>query len=138
MPQPNAIKLIYGYIVCLIAVIVFIIALGSLVVSISDYNNPEYEGWHSTYGLASFDIYKINVLKASPEGNVPEESTLRAMYDAAKSEHVDTGQYRALRSIFINAILIVLVVVIYIPHWRWLEKLIKVHKGESEAAAASA
>jgi hypothetical protein len=69
MEKPHRMAQIYGYIVCLVAVITFIICLANIIPSIIDLSDPLHAG--SIYGmqnspsLASFENYKMDILKSS-------------------------------------------------------------------------
>lgn len=72
--------LIYGYGVCLVAVITFLISTTSLVNAILDLGDPLHAGFNmaGTPSLASYDTYKLDVMKSfqqSSAGN--KESYMR-------------------------------------------------------------
>ena len=62
--KPQKIKLVYGYAVCIVAVITFLICLTSMVSSLIDLTDPLNA--YRTYGndapsLASFNNYKVTL-----------------------------------------------------------------------------
>jgi hypothetical protein len=97
MEKPHRVAQFYGYTVCLVTVITFLISVTSLVNAIIDLGDPIHAGpsfsMEKAPSLASFENYKMDVLKApQKEGEtskgayVPDEQTLRAMYEAAKTD----------------------------------------------------
>jgi len=99
MGKNNKIGLVYGYAVCLVAVIVFLISMSTLVNAVFDLSDPMHAAVYSGRdepSLASFDIYKMEVLGALSEGQeAPEDQTLQAMYDAARDDRIQTYNARS-------------------------------------------
>ncbi len=129
MEKQHKIAQIYGYAVCLVTVVTFLISVTSLVNAIIDLSNPLHaeRGFRGAPSLASYENYKMDVLK-SPQAElayVPDDQTLRAMYEAAKDNQIQSVKHRALRSIIVTGLLIVLCVVLFGTHWRWMRKLAK-------------
>ena len=79
MEKNNKIGLIYGYAVCLVAVIVFLISMSTLVNAIFDLSDPTHAEVYSGRddpSLASFDIYKMEVLGSlAPFAPSPQASS---------------------------------------------------------------
>jgi|SRR3990172_1169121 len=137
MEKPHRIVQIYGYTVCLVTVITFLISIISLVNAIIDLGDPLHAGWdfsmEKSPSLASFENYKMDVLKSpQKEGEtakaayVPDDQTLRAMYEAARTDKIQYAQHEANRSIIVDSLLIVICVVLFGTHWRWMRKLARV------------
>jgi hypothetical protein len=126
MPKTNVITQIYGYAVCLTAVITFLVAVTNLVMSALDYSNPlqSQEGWRSNEpGLASFEIYQIDIAEALGDRELPDEQKLRVMYEAARADKISSVQFRARRSMVVHSLLIVICAILFFTHWRWLQRL---------------
>ncbi|HEU5358882.1 MAG TPA: hypothetical protein VFU45_07175, partial [Gemmatimonadales bacterium] len=92
MDKPNRIAQVYGYAVCLVAIVVALITIGSIVNSAFERANPLESG--STFGpsLTSFDAYKATYRQtpatagtAAAADTMPE-AALRARYDALASD----------------------------------------------------
>ena len=130
MEKQHKIAHIYGYAVCLVTVITFLISITSLVNAIIDRGDPLHVGGFSRSGtpsLASFENYKMDVLK-SPEKEsayVPDDQTLRGMYEASKADKIQSVQHRTRRSIIVDSILIALCAVLFSTHWRWMRKIVR-------------
>ena len=136
MAKQNLIVQIYGYLVCLVAVITVLISVGMLVNSLIDLGDPLTAGRSSWGGrepnLASFESYKMDIIKAQnnqPESGgqsyLPDDQTLRAMYEAAKSDIIKLAKFRALRNIYSGIILIIICLVLFFTHWRWMNRLVR-------------
>ncbi len=134
MEKPQRIAQIYGYAVCLVAIITVLICVSSLVSAILDLDDPLHAGWTppGTPSLASFDNYKADILKSAPKeaeaakaGYVPDEQTLRGMYEAAKNDKIQSVRHESNRTIIIDIILLVICIVLFLTHWRWARKLSK-------------
>jgi hypothetical protein len=128
MPQ------IYGYLVCLVAVITILICASTLVFAVIDLGDPIHAGFTpgGSPSLASFDNYKMDILRSVPKGGdaskpsyIPDDQTLRAMYEAAKNDKISNVRHDANRTIVVDTILIVICVGLFITHWRWVKSLPK-------------
>lgn len=128
MPQ------IYGYLVCLVTVITFLISASALIYAIIDLGDPLHAGWTASGApsLASFENYKMDILKGAPKEDapsksvyIPDDKTLRAMFESAKSDKIQKVRHEANRTIVLNSILIAICVVLFVTHWKWMRKLEK-------------
>ena len=135
MEKTQRIAQIYGYLVCLVAVITFLISISQLVNSLIDLGDPIHAGWtpESAPSLASYENYKMDILKwtskqSEPENTVyiPDEQTLKIMYKAAYDDKVQLEKHRAIRTIIIHGLLALICLILFITHWRWMKKLAKV------------
>lgn len=134
MEKPQRMAQVYGYLVCLVAIITFLICVSTLVSAILDLGDPMHAGWTppGAPSLASYDNYKMDILKSTPkEGEaakaafIPDEQTLRSMYEAAKDYKIQGVRHEANRTIIIDGILIGICIVLFVTHWRWMRKLAK-------------
>jgi hypothetical protein len=141
MEKPQRMAQVYGYLVCLVAVITFLICASTLVYAVLDLGDPIHAGFTpaGTPSLASYDNYKMDILRSVPKesesakaGYIPDDQTLRAMYEAAKNDKIQNVRHDANRTIVIDSILIAICIVLFLTHWRWLRKLSK-----SEASSVS-
>jgi len=122
---------IYGYAVCLVAVITFLISISTLVNAIIDLGDPLHAGYSppGTPSLASFEIYKMDMLKSTQAGDVtkasyiPDDETLRAMFEAAKDDKIQATRHRSNQNMTIGGLLIIICVILFITHWRWMQKI---------------
>lgn len=126
---------IYGYTVCVVAVITFLIATVRLVPSAMDLGNP-LQGGYPMFGapsLASFENYKMDLLKspqrpgeeAKTATYVPDDETIRAMYEAAKAERIQSVRHQSSRSLVTSSLVILISIVLFVAHWRLARKSVK-------------
>lgn len=129
MEKQSKAPLIYGYAVCLVAVITFIICVAGFVNAIIDLGDPLHaeQNWNRGPSLASFENYKMDLLTSGEKETtyVPDETTLLKMYESAKSEKISGVKHRKNRELMVNAILIVICIVLFTTHWRWMRKIRK-------------
>lgn len=116
---------IYGYLICLVSVVTFLICLGNVISASFDLADPLYAtgGFEEVRSLSSLENYRIDVLRALPNGQAaPDETTIQAMYEAARSAQIHTVWLRSVRNITVSALLVVASVVLFITHMRWLRR----------------
>lgn len=104
MEKSHRIAQIYGYLVCLVAVITFLISISQLVNSLIDLGDPIHAGWtsESAPSLASYENYKIDILKSTGKQGessgavyIPDDQTLKIMYQAARDNKIQLEKHRA-------------------------------------------
>ena len=135
MEKSNIIAKIYGYLICLTAVITFLICITGLVNSLIDKGDPihaERYSYGQSANLASYETYKMDILKdtkttsdTSKSSFIPDEQTMHAMYDAAKAEKIEAALHNINRNIIVDSMLIVICVVLFGIHWTWMRRLAK-------------
>ena len=90
MEKQNRVPQIYGYSVCLVVVITVLISVTSLMNAGIDLGGPLHAMRSRTGApsLASFENYKMNILRSSWEqkGYAPDDHALQKMYAAAEAE----------------------------------------------------
>lgn len=134
MNKQNSMAQIYGYIVCLVAVITFLICISNLITAVIDHGDPLHAGFDNDKksSLASFEIYKMDLLKSSAkdgEGKaayIPDDQTLHTMYDSAKAEKISDALHNSNRTIIVCTIVLIISIVIFMTHWMWMRKLAKI------------
>jgi len=135
MEPRNRIAQLYGYAVCLVCVITFLISAGSLIGAVFDLSDPLHA---RTFGndrqpsLASFENYKMDVLRSPPEGRQPaaqgyspNDETLHAMYEAARNDRIQSIRLQAIRTITVASLSIGVCLVLFAIHWTWMRRLAK-------------
>lgn len=136
MEKPHRMAQIYGYTVCLVAVITFIICIAMIIPSIMDLSDPLHAGgpfqFAGTASLASFENYKMDILKNTKSDDqktgtnyIPDDKTLRSMYEAAKADRINQANHSSIRSIVVNSLIILISMVLFITHWVWMRRLSK-------------
>ena len=132
-PMSSNVTQFYGYSVCFVAVIAVLVSVGGLGGVIVEWSDPlhaaEFGGFPQR-SLASFEAYKMDVLNppyGGPQSTglryVPDDDTLRRMYEAAKTDRLQSVRLRLRRSVVSNGLTMVMGVVLFAIHWRWLRRL---------------
>ena len=127
---------VYGYAVCFITVVVILISIKSLVDAVIDLTDPiraDSGGYgRSGRSLSNFELYKMDAQRepprAGPAAIVPvnqrpdtlSEAQLRRLYDAERQQAIDNVRFRAMRTLIGSGLLIVVALILFLVHWRWL------------------
>ena|SRR5438876_8273129 len=123
----------YGYSVCLVAVIAFLVSVGTLAGALVEWSDPLHASQYAGYpqrSLASFETYKMDVLNpqyAGPQSSAPrytpEDETLRGMFEAARADRIQGIRLQLRRALVSNGLIIVLSAALFAIHWGWLKRL---------------
>jgi hypothetical protein len=115
---------IYGYTVCVISVITFIIALGNMIAAGLDISDPLYAGFKDNTYLSSFENYKVEAMQSISEdaAYIPDEATLRTMYDSARNDKIAHAMHTIHRNLTVSGIMLVLSIALFVIHWKWLRR----------------
>ena len=126
MEKKSKAPLVYGYAVCLVVVITFLISVAAIIFAVMDLDDPLYAGRSSgKASLASFENYEMDMLKSPDEKQawVPDDETLRAMFTSEKDDVIRRVRHNSMRSLYINAVLIIICIVLFLTHWRWIRRM---------------
>lgn len=124
--------LIYGYGVCLVAVITFLISTTGLVNALLDLRDPLQAGYTApgTPSLASYENYRMDLLKSFQQSAgenkatmIPDEKTLKAMYEAARNDKIAKVRHDSNKAILLSSLMIFIAGALFFLHWRWMQKL---------------
>ncbi len=120
MQRKVLVREIYFYIVCLIALVIFIAGLIGLSGGIVNYLKP------STY------ITKANIMPGYREQyrDLSEEE-INTMADQEIQNSIDNERGFALRSLINNSVMIVIAIPLFIFHWKKAQYLWKLEKSEA-------
>lgn len=126
--KSTKIQMVFGYAVCLVAVIAFLICISSMVYSLIDLTDPFNA--YRTYGkdapsLASFNNYKVDIIKSldTEQGLQFDDVTLEGMYESARQDAISKVKHDAYRSIFVNGLIVIISILLFIFFWIWLRSL---------------
>lgn len=129
MEKQSKAPLIYGYAVCLVAVITFIISVADMVNAVTDLGDPLYaeRDYNKSPSLASFDNYKMDILTSSDKEQnfTPDDETLKSMYESAKDDKIRSVKHRANRKVMVSSLLLIICIGLFTTHWMWMRKLNK-------------
>jgi len=128
----------YGYAVCLTAVITGLICVAGVIDHAFDLSNP-LGGERSDGSLSSFEAYKATrERRAAPSDqrvsiDTMSDVSLRMRYEALRADRLSDRTFRAKKGLVTNLILLVIAVVLFTTHWRWLR-----HVPESDSGGRAA
>ena len=125
MERKTLIAQIYGYAICLTAVITFLVSLGSLLNAVIDMSDPLYAWGRSEKDLASYENFKVDAMQSIQKeaAYIPDDNALHEMYEAAKTEKIKKVKHNSLKSIVVSSILIVVSLVLFLIHLIWMKRL---------------
>lgn len=132
MERPSRVAQLYGYTVCLIAVVVFLASTNSLLENAFTLANP-LQSREADYGIepsvSSFESYRATYdrerqLRAGPGVVAPTDSVpealLRARYEVLRSDRVQRVRFQAQRGLATSTLSLILAIALFVIHWRWL------------------
>lgn len=141
MPVTSRVAQIYGYAVCLIAVITLLFAGSRFVDAAFDRASPlrssdyRYGPWDAS--LTSFEAFRATYSRGRdfPARPVPADAPadpapgdtlttaeLRERYDALRAERIDRVEFGATRTLVKNGLLVLLAVGLFATHWLWVRE----------------
>lgn len=129
--KPNRAAQLYGYMVCLIALIVSLISLSSLIDAAFERANPLQSEFTFGVELTSFEAYKATYRREREafdrnkpaQSDTASEATLRRRYDALVADRIATTRYRTSKTFTTSGILLLICVGLFSFHWRWVRGL---------------
>jgi hypothetical protein len=130
--RPSWIAPLYGYSVCLIAVITFLIGITNFVEAAFHRGSPlqARDRFGDRGSLTSFEAYRATYVSDRPtrteagRGAADTLSTaeLRARYEALRADHVARVSFQATQDLVKHGLLIALSIALFVSHWRWLRR----------------
>ena len=130
----NRVAQLYGYTVCLVAIVVGLITISSIINAAMDRANPlESQSLRAPYGesLTSFEAYQATYAQqqmmfnrgAGAQPDSASQATLRRRYDALVADRVAVVRLRTAKTLVTSSLLLVLAAALFAFHWRWLRRL---------------
>jgi hypothetical protein len=130
--KTSKVPLVYGYSVCVIAVVTFLICATVMVNNAFDLANPIQAGFGFESSLSSFDAYKATYQKDQRSGvaasatesrtDTLSEATLRTRYEAVRADRIARVRFQSWKALTASSLLLVIAVVLFAVHWRWMKK----------------
>ena len=129
MERPNRVAQLYGYAVCLIAVIVFLISANSFVEQVFTLSNPpraQSDRFGMEPAVSSFEAYRATLNRfpvPTPQSGPAQpvsDSVLRTRYEALRADRIEQARFEAKRGLTTSGLLIILCIALFALHWRWL------------------
>jgi hypothetical protein len=131
--RPERVPQLYGYTVCLVALIWGLTSLVSVVDDVLSLSAPEMRGYQD-YGweasVTSFEAFRMTYDRArrmtagdqqATLDSVPEPE-LRRRYDALRGDRTTRGRIAARREITNGVLSLAICVGLFAFHWRWLRR----------------
>lgn len=120
----------YGYTICLIAVIMGLTCLSSILDAAFQRTYPLQNEYAYNASLKSFEAYMATYQRDrmfGPQGEVQpdtaSEATLRRRYDALVEERLDATTYRTTKAFITSGFLLVVSAALFLLHWRWVRRV---------------
>src|SRR5260370_26800382 len=141
--KPNRMAQVYGYTVCLITLIVSLVSLSSILNAMFDRANPLQSEFGFGTVLTSFEGYKATYRREQPmfdrngtaKPDTMSDASLHQQYDALVKDRIATTQYRTAKSLTTGSIFLVVSLVLFGLHWRWVRRLNGAHGGAAAPLA---
>ncbi|HET9452823.1 MAG TPA: hypothetical protein VFO66_00965 [Gemmatimonadaceae bacterium] len=127
---------LYGYLVCVIAVITFLVNISGFIDASFDRMNPLASGRsYGPYGgsLNSFESFRATYEGARPTrpGPAPAAGTaadtlttaeLRQRYEALRADQLMLARHQSTQRLVKHGLLLVVAVVLFLTHWMWARR----------------
>jgi hypothetical protein len=135
MAGTNRIGQAYGYAVCFIAVVAILVSTQSIVRSLFDLSDPlRAEGYGRAGPLTSYSAFKREQLQrtsvpmrtragvSDTSAAPPSETELRQMFEDERLDQIGNVRFRSMKTLVSSVLLIIIAVVLFLIHWRWLRR----------------
>lgn len=130
MERTRVVAVIYGYLVCLAAIITVALSVGDFVKAgfrLADPLRHRVEDLTDGYGrdLSSLSAYKQfnGPYSSGPGGGQLSEPEIKQAFEDARTERIASARLSAWQLITRAGLLTVLAVGLFISHWRWLGRV---------------
>lgn len=131
MERPERVPQLYGYTVCLGALIWGLMSGISLVGNLLSLSAPELRGssefnWGEP-SVTSFEAFRATYRRMAmptPDArldSVPEPE-LRRRYEALRADRIRRASFEARREIITDSLSLVIAIALFAFHWRWLRR----------------
>jgi hypothetical protein len=150
MDRPNRIAEIYGYLVCLVAVVTVLITTNAVVDNIFVLANPlaSEREWGGA-SLVSYEAFEATYEPREPAPPVrdgaapqpaerPSGAELRRRYEVLRADRLAHARFRATRSLTTSGIVLAVALALFATHWRWLRGLRREDRAAATAGAPAA
>ena len=126
----NRVAQLYGYTVCLVAVVTVLFAVPSIINSFFRLSDPLQAQGGFEPVLSSFNAYKATWERARGFAGAdearpvppPSETELRQRYEALRADRIASNHYEGRRSLVVSTLLLLLALGLFVGHWRWLRR----------------
>jgi hypothetical protein len=130
-PMPNRAAQLYGYTVCLVALIMGLLSISSILDAAFERAHPLQSEMGFGTALTSFEAYKATYRReqqmfdrdGAARPDTASEATRRQRYDALVADRIAGTQYRTAKTLTTSSILLLISFGLFAFHWRWVRRL---------------
>jgi hypothetical protein len=131
--RPERVPQLYGYAVCLIALIWALVSTVSIIQNTLSLSAPELRG-SSDFGwepsVTSFEAFRATYDRARRMGMDPRdarvdsvpEPELQRRYQALRADRIQRARFEARRDIIGASLSLMIAVLLFAFHWRWVRR----------------
>ena len=120
MENKNKFIQVYAVVVCVVAIITFLISASNFISSAMDRASAD-EG---SVTFSSFENYKMEKMKDidKDQAYIPNDEELRNMYQSGKERDKENNIHRANKSMLVNGIILGIAIILFGSHWRLMRR----------------
>lgn len=130
---------LYGYLVCVIAVVTFLVNVSGFIDASFDRMNPLASARsHGPYGsLSSFESFRATHEGGRPGRGVPDAratppdtlptAELRQRYEALREDHLAVMTHQSTQRLVKHAFLLMVALLLFATHWAWARRQREAH-----------
>jgi hypothetical protein len=138
--KPNRIPQIYGYTVCLIAVVAFLISINGIVDASFTLANPMHGPYGHVDGLTTFESYEASRgERTMSDRNAPPDTTSletrRRRFEALRADRMDANRLQAWRRAVGSGLTMLIAIALFVWHWGWLRARAAEERAASDRGA---
>jgi hypothetical protein len=129
MEKPSRVAQLYGYSVCLIALVAILILVPNLIGNLFRLADPLTAGERFGPALTSLDAYKAtygrgmsDFSRSGSEQPRPSEDELRRQYEALRADRIAQNTADARQGLVTEVIMLAISGALFMGHWRWLRR----------------
>ena len=135
MERSDRVPQLYGYSVCLIAIVVMLVNVSTIIDRLFTLSDPlsaaDRYGFYGGVVFSSFESYKATMDRANfrPPGTEaastdpkPTDAELRTRYEALRADQIARSRNDARRDLTTSILMLLIAGVLFLRHWRWLRR----------------
>ena len=129
--RPERVPQLYGYTVCLIALVWGLTSIMSIIDNALSFSAPELRnasefGWEPS--VTSFEAFRATYDRTRRMGMDPRDTKLDSVpepelqrrYTALRADRIQRGRFQARRDLLTATLSLGIAVILFALHWRWL------------------
>ena len=134
--RPERVPQMYGYTICLVALLWAVTSTITIVESSLTLSAPEYRAGREYMGLepsvSSFEAFRATYERtrrmmppnpaAAAATDTLSDAELHRRYEALRADHIQRNTVEARRSLITSLLSLLIAAALFIFHWRWLKR----------------